>query len=166
MQVKINNHEYQIDISADKYSGTINNEPFKLDIARRNESQFHLIKDHKSYCVDILHVDYEKKEIKLKVNGQLYEGQLQDDIDLLLKKMGFENKTKVAKNEIHAPMPGLVLNVLVEKGHKINKGDVILVLEAMKMENNLKAEFEGVVKQVHCKKGDTVNKSQLLITFE
>lgn len=166
MQVKINNHEYQINISADKHSGTVNNEPFKLDLARRNESQFHLIKDNRSFCVDILHVDYEKKEVKLKINGQLYEGLLQDDIDQLLKKMGFENKSKVAKNEIHAPMPGLVLNILVEKGQKISKGDVILVLEAMKMENNLKAESEGVIKQIHCKKGDTVNKSQLLITFE
>jgi biotin carboxyl carrier protein len=63
-------------------------------------------------------------------------------------------------------MPGLVLNVMVEEGQKIKKGDAILVLEAMKMENILKATSEGEVKKILVKKGDKIEKNQVLVSLK
>ncbi len=60
----------------------------------------------------------------------------------------------------------MVLSINVVKGQRINKGETLLVLEAMKMENNLKADADFIIKEIHCGKGDTVDKNQLLISFE
>ncbi len=158
--------EVNFDSSDSVNKGVINGIDFELDIAQRNDSQYHIIKDDKSYCIDVLHIDYETKEVRLKINGQIYEGKAENDLDILLKKMGIETKSKSVTNELRAPMPGMVLSVNIEKGKKITRGDTLIVLEAMKMENNLKAESDSIVKDVYCSKGDTVDKNQLLISFE
>ena len=63
-------------------------------------------------------------------------------------------------------MPGLVLDVLVTPGQKVEKGDALLILEAMKMENVIKASGEGVVKSIQVTKGAAVDKGQLLVEME
>ena len=63
-------------------------------------------------------------------------------------------------------MPGLVLEVLVKPGQTVKKGDKILVLEAMKMENIIKSPGEGIVKECLAEVGATVEKNQILINFE
>ena len=62
-------------------------------------------------------------------------------------------------------MPGMVLNILVAEGQQVKKGDSLLVLEAMKMENVLKSPTDGVIKKVVATKGTAVEKNQLLIQF-
>jgi len=69
-------------------------------------------------------------------------------------------------NDLKAPMPGLVLDVLVKEGQQIKKGENLLVLEAMKMENNLKALSDAVVKKVNVGKGARVEKNEILIELE
>lgn len=64
---------------------------------------------------------------------------------------------------VKAPMPGSVLDVKVQEGDIVNDGDVLLVLEAMKMENELTASKSGTIMQVLVKKGDTVNSGDPLI---
>jgi biotin carboxyl carrier protein len=68
-------------------------------------------------------------------------------------------------NDIKAPMPGMVLNILVKEGDTVKKGDAILVLEAMKMENILKSPTDGLIKKIAAVKGTAVEKNQLLIQF-
>ena len=63
-------------------------------------------------------------------------------------------------------MPGLVLQVLVNAGDTVNKGDKILVLEAMKMENAIKSPTDGIVNDVLVSQGMAVDKNQVLITFK
>ncbi len=58
---------------------------------------------------------------------------------------------------IRAPMPGVVLKVMVEEGDMVNAGDPVMVIEAMKMENEIKAPVSGTVKQVKVEPGDSVN---------
>jgi biotin carboxyl carrier protein len=73
------------------------------------------------------------------------------------------NASKV--NEIKAPMPGLVLDVRVSEGEAVKKGDAIIVLEAMKMENIIKSPTDGIIKKISVKKGVAVEKNQVLIHF-
>ncbi len=63
-------------------------------------------------------------------------------------------------------MPGLVVKVEVEPGQKINKGDGLLIVEAMKMENEIKAQSPGVIKEIKVKPGQPVEKNQILVVFE
>ena len=77
--------------------------------------------------------------------------------------MGGANEKKL--NEIKAPMPGLILDIKVEVGQEVKKGDPILILEAMKMENILKSPGDGIVKAIKVKVKDNVEKGQLLLEF-
>jgi biotin carboxyl carrier protein len=77
-----------------------------------------------------------------------------------------ENMNNQKVNEVKAPMPGLVLNILVEPGQEISKGDGLFVLEAMKMENIIKSPTDAIVKSIEVEKGIAVEKNQVLVKFE
>jgi biotin carboxyl carrier protein len=94
-----------------------------------------------------------------------YEVKLKDKFDLLLEKMGFNNSAILEVKDIKAPMPGLIIDIKVEEGIVVKKGDPLIILEAMKMENIIKSPGEGVVKKIQVKKGDSVEKNQILIQF-
>ena len=68
--------------------------------------------------------------------------------------------------EVLAPMPGKIIDVLVNVGDKVSEDDELLILEAMKMENPVYATADGVVKEIKVKKDDTVDSDQLLIIIE
>ena len=65
-----------------------------------------------------------------------------------------------------SPMPGLIKNISVEKGQKIKKGEQIVIIEAMKMENILKSEKDCLIKEILVKEGDSVSADEILINFE
>jgi biotin carboxyl carrier protein len=72
----------------------------------------------------------------------------------------------IAKAEVlKAPMPGLVVRVLVESGQQVKKGDGLVIVEAMKMENELKAIHTGTIKKIHVQNGQAVEKNQVLVEF-
>ena len=67
---------------------------------------------------------------------------------------------------IRAPMPGKVVEVFVEPGEEVEVGDVVLILEAMKMENELRSPMKATVKAVNVKPGDSVAGNQLLVALD
>lgn len=73
--------------------------------------------------------------------------------------------TSGSSSSINAPMSGLVIDVKVKKGDRVQSGDKLLVLEAMKMENDIVSDISGIIKEVHCKKGDNVETGETLITI-
>lgn len=104
--------------------------------------------------------------LRLTLHGRRVGVRVKDEKDLLLERFGLEEAAAVAEHEVHAPMPGLVLKVLVEEGQEVEAGTGLLVLEAMKMENELKAPAAGVVKAVHAQAGEPVDKDALLVELE
>ena len=137
-----------------------------LNIVQQSPSHYHLLDHHQSYQVEVLNIDLANKELSLLVNGNTYSLEIKDELDLLVKELGFSTGGTQKQKFINAPMPGLILDILVEEGAEIQKGDPLLILEAMKMENILKAEGEGVVKNIEAIKGAAVEKGQLLIEME
>jgi biotin carboxyl carrier protein len=110
--------------------------------------------------------DEEEKSYKIKVNGNVYTVALKDKFDLLLQSMGMDALAAKKVNDLKAPMPGLVLDIRVKVGDVVKKGEPLVVLEAMKMENILKATNDVVIKKIAVEKGNAVEKNQLLLLFE
>ena len=100
------------------------------------------------------------------VNGKNYELKLSNELDQLLLKMGMGKSKDNKMDVVKAPMPGLVLHILVEIGQSIEKGDSLIILEAMKMENIIKATGSGIVKAIKVSTKDAVEKNQVLIEME
>lgn len=71
----------------------------------------------------------------------------------------------VSARELYAPMPGLIVKVLVKEGEKVSRGQPLLTIEAMKMENNINAPADGEIRSVSVKPGQEVANKQLLVTF-
>lgn len=105
-----------------------------LDAVSVGSSEFHVLKDNRSYKAEVTQSDFLSKNYTIKVNGNSYEVNLADSLDLLIKQMGFEVGSAKQVNAIKAPMPGLVLEISVEVGQEVQEGDNLLILEAMKME--------------------------------
>jgi pyruvate carboxylase subunit B len=91
--------------------------------------------------------------------------EVSDEKTERLRKLMGEAGGGVKAGSLKAPMPGLVVRVEVEVGQHINKGDGLLIVEAMKMENELKAHAPCVIKEIKVKPGQPVEKNQVLIVF-
>lgn len=143
----------------------VNGKPVEVDVAGSN-GFFHVLFENKSYDAELVSVNRDDKTVIVRINGSEYSVKLSDEYDTLLHTLGFDlNKTK-AINNLKAPMPGLVVDILVQPGDTIKKGDSMVILEAMKMENILKAQVDVVVKKVNIKKGDKVEKNEILLLFD
>lgn len=119
-----------------------------------------------NYRVEVLEKDWNAKSFRMRINDREYQIQLKDEYDVLVDRLGFAKAGSQQLKEMAAPMPGLVLEIGVEPGATVAKGDTLLILEAMKMENVLKAAGDGVVASVEVLQGQAVEKGQLLIRFE
>jgi biotin carboxyl carrier protein len=163
--IKVNNRfDYVTD---SKQSDIIlNGEEAPVDIAKLSDFNYHFIKDMRSYNVEVVNFNAADKTAEIKVNGNIYQVKAKDQFDALLDQLGLSNLNSNKVSEIKAPMPGLVLKVLVNEDDEIKKGDNLLILEAMKMENIVKAPADVTIKSVKVKAGDKVEKGQLLVQFK
>jgi biotin carboxyl carrier protein len=137
-----------------------------LDVLPLGENKFHLLRDEKSYSVELLEFNPRQKTLLLKVNHSKYRVKVEDELDMLVQKMGLGVVKKQKINEIRAPMPGLVLSVVAKEGQVVEIGETLLILEAMKMENIIKSPGEGTIKKIHIEKGKAVDRGELLIELE
>ena len=101
----------------------------------------------------------------MRINGVRKEVRVLDERTKLLEKMGMSVSMDQTSSDVKAPMPGKVLQVLVNEGDEVQEGQPLLVLEAMKMENIIKAVAEAEVKTVPITEGQAVEKGALLVGF-
>ncbi len=162
--IKVNNN---LDFSFEKKDNSwqLNGEDFVFDMIENTKTSFHILKDNKSYNAEIVSHNAEEKTFQIKINQTIYNVSVKDKYDELLHKLGLDKILSNKLVNIKAPMPGMVLNILVAEGADVKKGDALLVLEAMKMENILKSPADAKVKKVSVKKGMAVEKNQILIEF-
>ena len=151
--------EFQFEIDANAVENGI-------DMIKIDESRYHIIKNNRSYDIEVLNQNNKSKNYTLLVNGTEYNVSLKDELAQLLDKMGMSAGASKKVKEIKAPMPGLVLDIHVEAGTEVKEGDAVLVLEAMKMENVIKSPADGTVKAIEIAKGNAVEKNEILISFE
>lgn len=135
------------------------------DLLRTGPSSYSLVHKGRSYRVLVLKEDRENNTVRLRIGSGTYTVQLQDEQSRMMHTLGFDKAVKKVR-EIKAPMPGLVLNIMVKPGDVLKKNDPVLVLEAMKMENLIKAPGDAVVSSIQAVQGKAVEKGQILVSFE
>jgi biotin carboxyl carrier protein len=163
-KIKVNDkQEFEIDRQSNGL--LVNYKYIDADIRQLNDVLYHVIYNNGSYNAEVVSFDRDSKTAEIKVNSNTYTVSAKDQFDVLLDKMGLSSLNTVKISDIKAPMPGLVLRVLVAEGDEIKKGDSLFVLEAMKMENIIKSPADVTVKAIKIKPGDKVEKGQILIAF-
>ena len=125
-----------------------------------------ILYNNKSYLATLEYIDKIKKELTIKINGQLHIVSIKEPIDQLLSSMGMDAKLTAKTETIKAPMPGLVLKILVSEGEAVSKGTGLLILEAMKMENVLKSSHDATVKSIKVTERTAVEKGTVLIELK
>lgn len=157
--------KYQYQVTKDKDVFSVNGSTLDWDIKKIEDRTYHIIKDGKSYSLELISVNHEDKSLQVKLDHKVTTLIIKDRYDLLLEKLGMNNTASHKIIDIKAPMPGLIFDIKVQVGDQVKKGDPVLVLEAMKMENILKSPGDGEVKEIKVKKGASVEKNQVLIQF-
>jgi biotin carboxyl carrier protein len=137
-----------------------------LDFVREADGTFHVLQGEKSYPATLVEADYEKRQYVFRIQGERFTVHIADHYERLIQELGLSTGASAKQNTVKAPMPGLVLEVTAQPGQSVQKGDTLLILEAMKMENVIKAAADGVVKAVAVQKGAAVEKGQLLMELE
>ena len=168
LKVTANHAKEQISFDVRHKDGQtwLNEQAIQWDLQAINEHTFHAIYQGKSFTIEVVKADFSEKNFLLKINGQKVEYSAKDAIDLLLEKMGLQGKSSAKINQLKAPMPGLIVDVRVAVGQKVSKGENLLVLEAMKMKNDVFSPVNAIVKSVNVKVGEAVKKDQVLIEFD
>jgi biotin carboxyl carrier protein len=142
---------------------TVNGTAYAVDLRRvGNEGLHSLIVDGKSY--DIF-VEEQDQNFLVVMWGGLFEVSVQDERTRRLAGLRRGPVAPVGEVLIKAPMPGVVTDVPVNEGQPINTGDIVVVLESLKMQNEFKSPRAGVVHYVRVKAGDKVDQNQIMVTI-
>lgn len=160
---KIKDRIFQYDV---KNASGVTTDGRKISFEKINSRSFRLMMDGEEHIADLVHYDTLHKTITLRMGARKFVVEVKEPVDLFLDKIGIQLPTPKIQNNLRAPMPGLVLKVMVEKGQEVKKGDPLLILEAMKMENVFKAHADGKILDIHVVEKQAVEKGTELITFE
>ncbi len=117
-----------------------------------------------------------RRKFKVKVNGKEYDVEIEEiggNIESqplpkrreIIKEPEVEEK-KIERGAITAPMAGKILDIRVKEGDNVKKGDILMILEAMKMENEIQSPKDGEIKEIRVKVGDNVNRGDILIVMD
>lgn len=126
-------------------------------------SLYSLIVDNSSYEV---HVEERNGSYRVLLLGDLYTVEVEDQRTRRIARARARRRPSEDEEiAVRSPIPGLIFDIPVEEGQKVQAGDILAIVEAMKMENELRAPRDGVVQRTHAAPGDSVAKGQVLVTL-
>ncbi len=157
----VGDRTFDISIEDDQLIVDGDPKPFTFDVLR--EGYVSIIVNGKSLPVSVEPAG--DGTMRVTIAGQRTDVEVKDERDLLVDEFGL-GEDEAAGGVVRAPMPGLVLDLLVDEGDEVAAEQGLLVLEAMKMENELKAPSGGIVGNIHVESGEAVDKEDLLIEIE
>ncbi len=157
----IGDKEYTVEIIDEKHV-SINGKVMEVDFAPvSNQPVYSLLIDGKSHEAYI----YEGEEnLEVLLRGRLYPAKVEDEREKRLRAAAGGGVAESGEFHLKAPMPGLVVAVPVSEGQPVKKGDVLVILESMKMQNELKSPKDGTVQRVRVKAGETVEQKATLLS--
>jgi biotin carboxyl carrier protein len=137
-----------------------------IDLVKISPNQYNLLNGRQSINATVEAADDSDKRQTITIKGDSYQVQIRDEMDQLLDQMGFNKVAAQKIKEIKAPMPGLVLQIAVSEGQRVQPGEKVLILVAMKMENAIMTSTEATISRVAVKPGEAVEKGQVLVELE
>ena len=151
-----------LSFSLDTQNGTVtvDGQPVEARLSRLSEHSVLFVLEGRP---QVITVERNGGTARVSQSGTAVEVTIKTATDLLLERFGLDAGDSTAEREVRAPMPGLVLRVLAEPGQEVHAGQGLVVLEAMKMENELKAPIDGTIATIHTEAGAAVGKNDLLI---
>jgi biotin carboxyl carrier protein len=153
---KVNTDTQSFELDADQIKG--------LDLVQMGPGKYSLIENNKVYTLELIAIN--NKQVTVAINGRKESFDIQDNLDLLVDQLGLAVANNEKVDSVLAPMPGLVLQIMVNMGDEVEEGQPLLILEAMKMENVIKSPTSGVINNIDVAVGDAVEKKKVLLTFE
>ncbi|MDO8754793.1 MAG: biotin/lipoyl-containing protein [Anaerolineales bacterium] len=163
-----------------KYITTIDNKEFEIEVVDERHIRigerllevdfesvsgqpvFSLILDGKSYESFVYQGE---DDWEVLIRGQQYQVKIEDEREKRLKAAASAVMVEGGEFHLKAPMPGLVVAVLIKEGQEVKKGQVMLILESMKMQNELKAPRDGIMGRIRVKTGESVEQRQTLLSL-
>lgn len=163
-----------------KYVTTIDNQQFDIEVVDEHRIRigdrllqvdfesvsgqpvFSLILDGKSFEAFVYQGE---QDWDVLLRGRQYQVKVEDEREKRLKAAGGGGVVEGGEFHLKAPMPGLIVAVLIEEGQEAKKGQVLLILESMKMQNELKAPRDGVISRLRVKAGESVEQKQSLLSM-
>jgi len=142
----------------------INNKEILAEVSQINNNAFLLRYNNKVFEITAHKLDKDKYGVV--IDGCYFDAlvhtQFQDYANDLQKGKSISTK----KLDVKSPMPGLLIKLKINIGDYVKVGEPLLILEAMKMENEIRSPANGIVKEIHFKEGQSVEKNSIILTFE
>jgi biotin carboxyl carrier protein len=154
----INKQQFEIEILPDG-KVLLNGKVHEIDFLQMEATQYSVIKDNKS--LEVVIDEHENGEYEILMQGRMYEAQVLDERAMLM--LNRRGGMKLDSGDMNSPMPGLIVQVNVIVGQVVTEGETLVILESMKMQNELKSPRSGMIQQVLVEKGQTVDKGALLL---
>lgn len=160
--VTLNNKRNVVKISSNSEIN-INGKVHHYELIELNDSTYRLRIDQKIYDISSTKIENNKYVFSLK--GYTFElvvmTALQEKASKVIEQTGLSSKVR----EIKAPMPGMILKLKKKTGDEIQSGESVIILEAMKMENDIKSPSNGVIKNIYISEGAAVEKGAKLFSI-
>jgi len=159
----IGEKDFVIDI-IDEHHISLNDEVFDIDFHSIGDQPiFSLILDGKSYEA-FVYPDDDKWQVLL--HGRFFIAHAEDERE---RKLREASKSTISSNNryfLKAPMPGLIVDIPVNEGQEVKEGDILIVLESMKMQNELRAPRDGIVTNLKVLQGESIEQHETLLSIE
>jgi biotin carboxyl carrier protein len=152
------------------YTMVLNGKSYEVDAQLMRSQIVSMLIDQRSYDVDIEKTgdptDTLDGRMNVRVRGRVVNLEMLDERRRKMKEAASSHLGGDGALAVESPMPGKVINILVQVGDALERGEGVVVVEAMKMENELKTAKKGVVKSIDVKKGESVTAGQVLVVIE
>lgn len=162
---KLGERSYTVEIEEvgrSLYRVSVDGNEFLVDGKKTGLTNYSLIVDKRSFEVD---VDIAEDEYRVLVDGRSYHVQLADERRMRLG--GLQSGIQLqGRQQVSVPMPGKVIALLVGEGDRVEKGQGLVIVEAMKMENEVRSPVSGDIKEVRVKAGDALEAGAVLVVVE
>lgn len=164
---ELKQEEHQIDLKreGERVTALIDGRRYEIAVREVGRDAYLLISEGRVYECRVERNRAQADSLQAHVGNQSYSLRLFDPKRLrggqAAGAHGHEGSAQIL-----APMPGKIVRVLVERGAEVKAGDSIIVVEAMKMQNEMKAPRDGIVTEIHAASGETVNAGDVLAVIE
>lgn len=158
----VNDQEYTVEIDQEGQI-MVDGREYRVDFQQLSEGGILslLLDNHSLEAI----VEERDQSWEVLIQGELYTVKVQDERAYRLAKARGIASEVTGEANVKSPMPGLIIDVPVTEGQKIEKGQQVVILESMKMENELRSPRDGIIKRIWVTKGATVEKNEVLVTI-